>query len=197
VSGEDPYLYPDSRVLRNRLGITDGAVLDRVERRLVVQRATEGIPRGRFDLPHLRAIHRHLFQDIYDWAGELRTVEIAKGGDQFQFRRFIETGMADVWRRLARLNFLRGLDREAFAAEAGRIIGDVNHVHPFREGNGRTQAYYLEQLADQANHRLALELLDAGGWIAASRAAHRGDYDPMRVEIARAMPPLAPDAGAC
>ena len=57
-------------------------------------RSREPIPRGAFDLAHLRAIHRHLFQDIYDWAGELRTVEISKGRQQFQFRKFIETGMA-------------------------------------------------------------------------------------------------------
>jgi cell filamentation protein len=55
-----------------------------MERRLVVQRSREGAPTGDFDLRHLRAIHRHLFQDVYDWAGEIRTVEIAKGGSQFR-----------------------------------------------------------------------------------------------------------------
>ena len=85
----DPvYCYPpDFLVLRNRLGITDEAELDFSERELVSQRAAETIPTGAFDLAHLRAIHRHLFQDVYDWAGELRTVEISKGASQFQFRR--------------------------------------------------------------------------------------------------------------
>ena len=95
MSEDAPYLYPGASVLRNRLGLTDPDQLDKVERRLVAQRIAEGAPRGGFDLAHLRAIHRHLFQDIYAWAGELRTVEIAKGGHQFQFRQFIETGMAD------------------------------------------------------------------------------------------------------
>ncbi|WP_405030014.1 Fic/DOC family protein [Neorhizobium sp. 2083] len=98
-------------------------------------RAREDIPQGDFDLKHLKAIHRHLFQDIFEWAGQVRTVEISKGESQFQFRQYIETGMADVYRRVVKSDFLRGLERSAFAAEAARIMGDVNYVHPFREGN--------------------------------------------------------------
>jgi cell filamentation protein len=187
VSEADPYTYPGSTVLRNRLGLTGAARLDRLERRLVTQRAAEGIPAGAFDLAHLRAIHRHLFQDVYDWVGELRTVEIAKGDHQFQFRRFIETGMQDVHRRLARAAFLRGLNRVDFATAAGRIMGDVNYVHPFREGNGRTQLFYLAQLAAQAGHPLDLTRLDPQGWIAASHATHDGDYAPMAAEVRRAL----------
>lgn len=84
----DPvYGYPpDYLVLQNKAGLKDADRLDRFERRAVIQRIREGVPEGDFDLAHLRAIHRHLFQDVYDWAGELRTVEIAKGGHQFQLR---------------------------------------------------------------------------------------------------------------
>lgn len=173
---DDPYLYPGTGVLRNKLDIRDGGQLDRVERRLATARLAEGVPRGDFDLDHLRAIHRHLFQDVYDWAGEIRTVEIAKGGSQFQFRQYIETGMADVHRRLVARDFLRGLSAASFAEEAGTIIGDVNYVHPFREGNGRTQLLYLEQLAERAGHRLDLTRLDRSRWMEASRRAHVGDY---------------------
>lgn len=187
MSDADPYLYPGSTVLRNKLGLTDVARLDRLERRLVTQRAAEGIPTGGFDLAHLCAIHRHLFQDVYDWAGELRTVEIAKGGHQFQFRRFIETGMRDIHQRLARAAFLHGLSRADFATAAGQIMGDVNYVHPFREGNGRTQLFYLAQLAERAGHPLDLTRLDPQGWIGASCAAHDGDYAPMATVIARAI----------
>ncbi len=187
MSEDDPYTYPGSTVLRNKLDLTDAAQLDRLERRLVTQRAAEGIPPGGFDLAHLRAIHRHLFQDVYDWAGALRTVEIAKGGHQFQFRRFIETGMQDVHQRLARAAFLHGLRRADFATAAGRIMGDVNYVHPCREGNGRTQLFYLAQLAAQAGHPLDLARLDPRGWLAASRAAHGGEYAPMAAEIRRAL----------
>ena len=94
----DPdYCYPpDFTVLRNKLGIRDAPTLEAAERRFVAQRLLEAVPTGDFDLDHLRAIHRHLFQDVYEWAGEVRTVEIAKGGSGFQPRRFIETGLPDA-----------------------------------------------------------------------------------------------------
>jgi cell filamentation protein len=187
MRGDDPYIYPGSRVLINKFGITDAARLAYFERELVVQRAAEGIPSGQFDLPHLQNIHRHLFQDVYEWAGQLRTVEISKAGHPFQLRRFIETGMADVFRRLLNRGFLSGLSTYAFAKEAAEIIGDVNYVHPFRDGNGRAQLFYLEQLAANAGHRLELARLDPAGWIEASRAAHHADYSLMATQIGRCL----------
>jgi cell filamentation protein len=187
VTGDDPYVYPSTSVLRNKLGLTDPDQLDRAERRLVAQRIAEGVPTGNFDLAHLRAIHRHLFQDLYAWAGELRTVEIAKEGHQFQFCRFIQDGMADVHRRLEQAGFLRGLSAAQFAEAAGQIIGDVNYVHPFREGNGRAQLQYLEQLAAQAGHPLDIGRIEPRGWLRASRASHDGDYGPMAAQIAQAL----------
>jgi len=140
VTGDDPYLYSGSVVLRNKLGISGADRLDIVERALVVQRAAEGIPAGVFDLTHLRAIHR----------------------------------------RLEKANFLKGLSAAKFAKEAAIIMGDVNYVHPFREGNGRTQLFYLEKLAAHAGHSLDLSRIEPAGWITASRAAHGGDYKPMQ-----------------
>lgn len=194
----DPYLYPDVPVLRNKLNIKDGRTLDVAERAIVTQRVRQGAPTGDLDLVHLRAIHRHLFQDIYDWAGEIRTVEISKGGEIFQFCRSIPTGMADIHRRLVQSDFLRRLSAEAFAAKAGRIIGDVNYVHPFREGNGRTQLQYLSQLGARAGHEIDLALLarEPGRWIEASRAAHKTDYDPMSEVIGEAIVRSRGGAGA-
>jgi cell filamentation protein len=186
VNGRDPYLHSIHPVLRNKLGILDAHRLAHVERRLVTQRIAEGPPSGLFDLAHLRAIHRHLFQDIYDWAGEVRTVEIAKDGHQFQFRRFITIGMADIHHRLVAADFLRGLTRWNFAQAAGVIIGDLNYVHPFRDGNGRTQLQYLDGLARQAGHPLELARLSPESWLAASQAAYNGDYRLMVDEVARA-----------
>lgn len=184
---DDPYVYPGTRVLRNKLGIIDAAELDFAERRFSTSRARHGLPIGNFDLKHLRAIHRHLFQDIYEWAGEIRTVEISKGDSQFQFRQYIETGMADVHRRLTGSNFLRGLDSSSFAVKVAPIIGDVNYVHPFREGNGRTQLQYLKQLSFHAGHPLNLTKIDPRGWIEASKQAQLARYDRMAAVIAKAL----------
>ena len=176
---DEAYCYPpEFVVLKNKLDLRDAELLDRFERRAAAQRAAQGIPSGKFDLAHLRAIHRHLFQDVYDWAGELRTVEIAKGGNQFQFRQYITTGMADVHRRIVAADYLKGLSAHAFSDKAGEIIGDVNYVHPFREGNGRTQALYLEALARQAGHPIDLTRIVREQWMEASKAAHAGRYTP-------------------
>ncbi len=184
---DDPYVYPGTSILKNRFGLTSAVDLDRVERLQTANRSLEPIPRGSFDLVHLRAIHRHLFQDIYDWAGELRTVEISKGSQQFQFRQYIQTGMADVHRRLVRMRFLKGLPALAFAEQAAIIIGDVNYIHPFREGNDRTQLQYLKQLTDQAGHRLNLAQIEGRWCVAASQSSHSADCRPTADAIAEAM----------
>ena len=182
------YCYPpDFAVLRNKLGLRDAVALDHAERLLVSLRIQEPLPRGEFDLHHLRAIHRQLFQDIYEWAGELRTVEIAKSGTQFQPMRFVEMGIADVHRRLVEQNFLMDLSQIDFAESAGKIIGDINHAHPFREGNGRTQLLYLKQLAENAGHQIILARIDADRWIDASKRSHLADYDGMTSVILGAL----------
>ncbi len=165
--------------MRNLHGITDPAELGRVERLLVVQRTQEGPPTGNLDLAHLQAIHHHLFQDVYEWAGKLRTVEINKGGTQFLPSAFLKTGMADVHRRLVASGFLKGHAPDDFAREAAKIIGDVNFVHPFREGNGRTQLEYLRQLARRAGHDVNPDKLDPASWQHASRLSADGDYSAM------------------
>lgn len=175
------YCYPpDYAVLKNRLGLRDSKALDRAERRLVYLRQAEDIPTGDFDLAHLRAIHRHLFQDVFDWAGQIRTVEISKGGSQFQFMRYIETGMADVHRRIKTHDYLRNLDPDEFADLAAEILGDINYVHPFREGNGRTQVLFIKQLAERAGHDLDLTKIRPDAWMHASREAHQANYQPLR-----------------
>lgn len=186
MSFVDPYIDPSSGVLKNKFGITDQTTLDRIEREWVVQRILEGCPSGVFDLTHLRAIHRHLFQDIFAWAGETRTVELIKNDDHFQPYAYIQNGMADVHSRVSSQNFLKDLSETAFAEAAARIIGDVNYVHPFREGNGRTQLQYLQQLAELAGHPIDIVALQ-DDWIAASRASHQGEYGLMAASILRAI----------
>jgi cell filamentation protein, protein adenylyltransferase len=95
--------------------------------------------------------------------------------------------MADVHRRLTQSGFLKGLNPDDFAQQAGVIMGDVNYVHPFREGNGRTHAQYLKQLAAQAGHALDLRRIDRALWIEASMASHGADYSLMARVIGQAI----------
>ena len=145
----------------------------------------------------MQALHRHLFQDVYEWAGELRRVPLAKGESRFFPPDRIGLAMQDIHSRILKQNYLRGLRPDRFAEEAGTIIGDVNIVHPFREGNGRTQAIYLQQLGERAGHEVDLTRLDRECWIKASIRASQADpdYEPMRACIREAMPSLTRDRG--
>lgn len=157
----------NSRVLKNKLDIRENEGLDIAERLLVRIRVAAGTPLSNFDFTHLRSIHRHLFQDIYEWVGELRQVDIAKTDWFLPFDR-IEMGIADVHKRLTKLNFLRVLGRNKFSARAGHILGDINYAHPFREGNGRTQTHNLKQLCKVAKRPIDLTKLSQEQWFEAS-----------------------------
>ena len=179
---DDPYTDPVTGVLLNKLGLGTAAKLEAAEREithaaLILLRESPVHPG--YDLPHLCAIHRRIFGDIYDWAGQIRTVRIAKGS-LFCLPQHIETSAAETFRALRSENFLRGLDREAFVARLAHYLGEVNAVHPFREGNGRTQRAFLEQLAREAGYTLAWQHLDAARNTEASAAIMRGDAEPMR-----------------
>jgi cell filamentation protein len=127
----------------------------------------------------LCAIHRRVFGDIYDWAGQLRTVAIAKG-TWFCLPQYIESAAAEVFRALQGDNLLRGLPRDVFTERLTHYLGEVNAVHPFREGNGRAQRAFFEQLASDAGFILDWQHLDADRNVAASAAIMRGDPTLMR-----------------
>jgi len=89
-NSHDPYCYPNSSVLKNRLGLRDQEQLNAFEAMITAQRGEEPLPRGRLGFAHYRAIHRHLFQDVFAWAGKLRTVRIAKGDSMFCYPEHID-----------------------------------------------------------------------------------------------------------
>lgn len=191
----DPYLDLRSGVLRNRLGITDAAELARAEAELTSYRLIELRARplpGNYDLPHLQAFHRYIFGDVYDWAGELRTVSLGKGGALFCHPQHLVATADDVFTRLARDRHLRGRDRTAFVDGLTALLAEVNALHPFREGNGRTQRAFLAQLARDAGYRIRWAELDPETNRAASAAARAGDTTPLREMLDRLVAPLAP-----
>jgi cell filamentation protein len=156
----DPYCYPGTTVLINRLGATDQSILDAFEAEMTSQRATEPLPNGRLSYSHYRAIHRHFFQDVYAWAGRIRTVRMSKGSSEFRYPENIDREMRRLFGRLTAQKHLRGLDARKFAEKAAHFLAELNAIHPFREGNGRMQLAFLTILAEHAGHPLKLERLD-------------------------------------
>ena len=182
----DPYLDPRSGVFRNRLGLTDRADLAIAEKQFASMRVNQLERRrlpGQYDLDHLRAFHWTIFQDVYPWAGQLRTVLIVKAGASFCLPHQIVDTAADAFGRLAAAHHLRGRDRNAFLDGFTSLLAEVNALHPFREGNGRTQRAFLGQLARDAGYRLRWEHVDRDANIDAARAAADGDLAPMRAML--------------
>lgn len=175
----DPYCYPGTTVLKNRLGLKEQAQLDAFEAEITSQRATEPLPTGRFGFGHYRAIHRHLFQDVYAWAGKTRTVRIAKGGNAFCYPEHIKRELKKLFTALAKQKHFRELDAAEFAKKAAHFLAEINAIHPFREGNGRVQLSFLTLLAERAGHPLALARLDPQAILAATVASFKGDEAPL------------------
>ncbi|WP_226341913.1 Fic/DOC family protein [Sphingomonas sp. NIC1] len=128
---DDPYTYPGTDTLRNKLGITDDKTLTEAERRLTLARGAEAA-RLTFspDAEGYRALHRHLFQDLYEWAGQDRTVNIAKGGSRFAAVPYIAREMDKLFADISAKNGFRGLPRDEFFDRLGNHINEMNAVHP-------------------------------------------------------------------
>lgn len=152
--GDIKYCYPGTQVLINKFDIRDGQQLSAMEREISIVKAAvlSGKITGKFDLEHLKSIHRFLFEDIYNWAGRIRTVDIAKG-NIFCLVQFIETQFADLYEKLKEDNFLRNeSDIEYVSKKISFYLSELNVIHPFREGNGRVQRIYCQQLCMNTGH---------------------------------------------
>lgn len=152
------YCYPDSDVLVNKLGLTNINDLFEAEKELTAIRLHElqnNPIKGAYDFSHLKAIHKYIFQDIYEWAGKERTVEIGKG-NLFCLTSCIRDYADSVFNKYfpqcysARNNF------DDFIRIFADNYGDLNALHPFREGNGRTQREFARILCLECGYEFNL-----------------------------------------
>lgn len=182
-SVRDPYCYEGSAVLKNKIGIRDQDLLDSAERQLTSLRFDEVLPRGSFDVQHYCAVHHHLFQDIFSWAGKFRTVRISKGGNVFCYPEYIAAEMASLFGRLHSEVLRQSLKREDFANGAAIFLADLNAIHPYREGNGRTQLAFLAVLSEHVGHPLQLDTFNPQRMLAAMIESFNGDVSALAAEI--------------
>lgn len=189
---QDPYCYPNTHILRNKFNIKDNNELQTAERRLSKYRAAElmNAPiRGQFDFTHLCKIHAYLFQDIYDWAGKVRTVDIAKGN---LFCRYfaIDSEASRIFTELKQERYLKDLSVGDFARRLAYYFAEINALHPFREGNGRTEREFIRQLAFQNNYFLSYAGITKNQMIDASIKSFNLDYAPLENIILTHLRPL-------
>jgi cell filamentation protein len=180
---EDPYCYPGTTVLKNIPNLRDKAALERFEAALSKQRADEPLPIGRLGAAQYRAIHRHLFQDVYKWAGRYRTVRMSKDGNPFCYPENIDQEMRKIFEWLKNKRYLRGLAPERFAPSVAQFLSELNAIHPFREGNGRTQTTFLVVLAEQSGHPLDLTKLEAKKFLRAMIESFGGDNRALESQV--------------
>lgn len=192
---DDPHSERGNACPLNRFQITDYSELQVIEAPLVAARVGELRDRGvigKFDSNHLRAIHRYLFQDVFPWAGELRVVNISKGNTNFGPAMHIGSALKELFDKLAKERLLAELSASAFVDRAAFYLGEINAIHPFREGNGRTQREFIRQLGLQAGHPLSWSLEGTGftqqQMIDASILSHtRGDNSQLAAIIDAAL----------
>ena len=180
--GVDTYVIPGTEVLRNQADIADQKALDAFEADATALRMLEMLQQpipGNFDLAHLCAIHRYLFQDVYAWAGTLRTVDISRGNSRFASFRLIENYLGKQLRSLASEDFLRGLPPPPFVQRLAHFMGEINAAHPFREGNGRVQRLFCAQLAEQAGYFIDFESVSQDEMYGVMAASFAGDGVPL------------------
>lgn len=191
-TGQDgQYCYADSDVLINKLGITEEDALDAAEIELTQARINQYEPD--FDdisLPTLRAIHFHLFQDLYDWAGELRMVDISKANTRFANVSRIEPEADKLFRQLAQEKHLTGLTREQFVARLAHYYSELNVIHPFRDGNGRAQRLLFEVISINAGFELRWEPIGRREWVDANVAAYNCRLEFLTALLDRALTPI-------
>lgn len=178
-SEHDPLCYPGTTVLRNKAGIRDQRELDDFEFLMLLSRSLEPLPAGELDYSHYRAIHRHLFQDVYDWAGEPRTIRIAKGGNWFCYPENLERHMTATFGWLSARDYLENLDWPNFCEAATYFLSELNAGHAFRDGNGRTQFAFIKVIAANSGWPFNDEALEPDRTLEAMTASFAGDLNPL------------------
>lgn len=186
TSNDYIYCYPNSNVLKNKLNIKDKKSLEKAERYITKLRLMdlEKSPIKRdFNLSYLKEIHKKIFGDIYDFAGELRKVELSKGNSQFCYTKFLPEQCEEIFSKLEKMNYMKNLEKEKFVEELAKFIGDLIHLHPFREGNGRTIREFIRQLCKINGYEINYGLVKPKERLEAEIDAYNCKYNKLMIVL--------------
>ena len=167
---DSKYCYENTKTLINKLNIRDSKVLQKYEAKITAAKLLALMQKGiigNFDVNHINSIHKYLFEDIYPFAGKYRTENIAKGVFRFAEWEYIEPELERLLDELKKENYLENLSKEKLAERLAYYLSELNVLHPYREGNGRTTREFIRELALKNEYVLDLrkvspkEFLDA------------------------------------
>lgn len=181
---DDPYMDEECDVMRNKVGARSAEELEDIERKRTSVRAVDieinGLP-GMWNFRHLKQFHASLFGDLYDWAGQVRTVDISKGDTRFAHHRHLDEAGTALLKQFSNDDeFWDTPDDETFLNRMTYYLSEMNALHPFREGNGRTQRAFLGRAAYQTGRQIDWSRTTERENREASIAAMRGDLAPMK-----------------
>lgn len=176
------YCYENSNVLKNLIGIKNLDELDKSERVISGNRIIEmqfHPVKGNLDYKHLQDIHKRIFGDVYEWAGKERTVDIAKS-NLFCRAVFLSDFAQDTFSKYAAENYLIGCNKEVAAGRLSYYLGEVNALHPFREGNGRAQREFIRCAALAAGYKMDWSKVSPEQMLEASLESFDGNYNKLQ-----------------
>ena len=169
---QDKYCYPETDVLTNLLDIRNADKLAEAEIEFTAERyRLYQSPKAtiqQFTFEHLKTLHYHLFQDVYEWAGEVRDVDISKGETLFCTCTRIEPEAKKLFKNISQLE--NSQSHELFIEQIADLFCEINLLHPFREGNGRVQRFFFEEMLFALGYDVTWPLISRQEWIEANIA---------------------------
>lgn len=175
--------YEGTVCLINKFDIKDSKQLSQVEADITFAKSAklEQTPiKGNFDIFHYKNIHRFLFEDLYEWAGQFRTINLSKKGTNFADYKNIEKYCEMCFSGLSRMNFLNNLAFDKFIDEIVELYCTLNLIHPFREGNGRTQRIFIAQLIRFNGYEINFSDIDTDYLMIATIQSAQGIFDNLK-----------------
>lgn len=188
----DKYCYSDSDVLINLLNIRDPDILSEAEAEFTAERYRTYNPSQNtisdFTLEHLKHLHFHLFQDLYDWAGETRDVDISKGETRFCTWARIEPEAQKLFNTIPDLANCK--HHSDLIEKVADLFCELNLLHPFREGNGRVLRFFFEEMLHTIGYDVTWPKISRQNWIDANVAGVNLNLEPLKVIFSRAISKL-------
>lgn len=175
--------YAGTTVLKNKLNIQNEKELNDIEAVVTAYRSAEYLcnsTNSSFDYFHYCEIHKYLFEDIYEWAGEIRKIDISKKGTIFHRAENLERDMKALFLYLKDENYFLNLNHNEFCDKIAEFFHDLNILHPFREGNGRTERLFITKLIQNAGYEIDFSEIDEDLLMIATIHAANGVLDYLK-----------------
>ena len=157
TTAQSIYCYPDSNVLKNKLNIRDNKLLKTAEEEITLIKQMELLKnpiKGNFSKAHFMNIHKFIFEDIYPFAGKIRREQISKADTMFYPPNLIDRELDKVFAKIKEKNMLKETDKEKVFDNLAYVMAELNTIHPFREGNGRSIREFIRLMAKRMGYDL-------------------------------------------